>query len=91
MLDFQGLYRSLRNMVLHYPDVYKHPGKVALSAISEGPIKTQSAVLSDQLVSRQAQKATEADFENSSKLGEYGTLHAWVPGRGAAMQWPLAH
>ena len=81
-----GSLRSLENMVLHYPDVYKHPGSVVLLAIAERPIKTQSAVLSDQLVRRQAQKASEADFENSSELGEYGTQHAWVPGWEAAMQ-----
>lgn len=78
-------------MVLHYPDAYKHPGGVVLSAIAERSIKTQSAVFLDQLVRRQAQKASEADFENSFELVEYGTQHAWVPGWGGAMQWPLAH
>lgn len=78
-------------MVLHYPDVYKHPGSVVLRAITERPIQTQSAVFLDQLVRRRAQKASEADFENRSELGEYGTRHAWVPGWGAAMQWPVAH
>lgn len=78
-------------MVLHYPDVYKHPGSVVLSAIAERPIETQSAVFLDQLVRRQAQKASEADFENSCKLGEYETPHTFLPEWRAAMQWPLAH
>lgn len=63
-------------MVLHYPDVHKHPGSVVLSGIPERHVKTQSAVFLDQLVGRrQAQKASEADLENSSELGEYETQH----------------
>lgn len=45
VLQFQGLFRSLRNTVLHYPDVYKHPGSVVLSAIAEKPINSVSCVL----------------------------------------------
>lgn len=54
VLEFHGLLCSLRNMVLHYPDVYKHSGGVVLSAIAERAIKSQSAVFLDQLVRRQA-------------------------------------
>lgn len=52
-------------MVLHYPDVHMHPG-------TERSLKPQSAVFLDQLVRRQAQKASEASFENSSEQSEYG-------------------
>lgn len=74
-------------MVLHYPDVYKHPGSVVLSV----PSKLSPLFLGSAGTHRKAQKATEVDFENSSKLEKYGTWHAWVPVWGVAMQLPLAH
>lgn len=48
--------------------------------LQKGPLKTQSSVFLDQLVRQQAQKASEADTENGSKLGEYGTQQAEVAG-----------
>lgn len=62
-------------MVWHYPDVYKHPGSVVLSV----PSKLSQLFLGSAGTHRKAQKAIEADFENSFKQEKYGTQHAWVP------------